>query len=96
LGALGLCRRAGALATGYTAVCEAAQKGTARLVLLAEDLAPNTRKKVHAACAAHCPVLDIPLAQQQLAALAKKPVGVVAVLDDNFATLCQNALAAKE
>jgi ribosomal protein L7Ae-like RNA K-turn-binding protein len=96
LGAIGLCRRAGALRAGFDAVCEAAGQGEAALVLLADDASERTRRKVREACKARCGTVDIPLRQRQLAGLLHKKVGVLAVTDPHLATLCRQALPGAE
>ena len=89
LGALSLARRAGALVCGFDEVCRAAGKGTAQLVLLAQDTAAGTAKRARAACQGRCQVLQPAITQQDLAAVARKPVGVLAITEPNLAELCR-------
>ncbi len=91
MGALGLCRRAGALAVGYEAVCEAARAG-APLVLVTYDTAKATRNKIERACVCSNRLETLPLSQQQLADILRKPVGVLAVTNADLAVLCLGAM----
>lgn len=91
-GALGLCRKAGALTGGFDAVCEAAAKGAAVLVLLAADASERTRRKINESCQGRCPVAEIDLEQADLAAIMGKPYGVLAVTDKNLGALCAKAI----
>ena len=50
LNLLGLARKAGKLALGYTATTLAIKKGLVPLVLMASDTAPNTREKMERLC----------------------------------------------
>lgn len=90
LGALGLCRRAGALAIGFDAVRGAIDSGQAALVLVAQDTSERTQKRICEGC--DCPVAHMPLAQQDIASITRKPAGVLAVINKDLAILCQNAL----
>ncbi|MDL2294518.1 ribosomal L7Ae/L30e/S12e/Gadd45 family protein [Ruminococcaceae bacterium OttesenSCG-928-D13] len=96
LGALGLCRRAGALAAGFDVVCEAAQGGKAELVLLAADASERTRRKVTEACLGRCKLIETDITQQALAGLLSKPTAVLAVTDKNLAALCRKAAGVTE
>ena len=46
LNLLGLCRRAGRMKIGCDTVIESVALGNSRLVLLAEDISENTKKKI--------------------------------------------------
>ena len=46
LGFLGLLRRAGKITIGCNPVCDSAESGKAFLILMAEDISPNTKKTV--------------------------------------------------
>lgn len=94
--ALSLCRRAGKLAMGFDPVADNVNKGKARLVLLAGDLSPKTKKRVETFCQGLVPLHTMPLTQADLEPIARKPVGVYAVLDENLAILCNNSLGSKE
>ena len=53
LSLLGLARRAGKPVLGFTATCAAMEKGRIKLVIMAEDTAANTRKKMEKNCRRH-------------------------------------------
>ena len=91
-GALGLCRRAGRLATGFERVLENACQGRAQLVLLAADASERTARKVKEGCEGLCEVRRIPLTQAELLPITQKPSAVLAVLDENLARLCLGCL----
>ena len=93
--ALSLCRKAGALVTGFDAVKDSVGRGKAHLVLCACDLSEGSRRRVGAFCADWVDVADLPVTQQQLAHICKKPTGVFAVTDPELARLCRNNLAAQ-
>lgn len=84
LGMLSLCRRAGRLTAGMEAVLEAARKGAAFLVLLAEDLSPRSARRLRQKLPA-LPVATLPCTMQTLSAVTGKLSGILAVCDENFA-----------
>ena len=90
--ALSLCRRAGKLVMGFDPVADNVARGRAQLVLLAADLSPKTARRVQNFCEGLAPVVTLPHTQTELAAIARKPVGVFAVIDQNLAVLCKNSL----
>ncbi|MFV0412705.1 MAG: L7Ae/L30e/S12e/Gadd45 family ribosomal protein [Oscillospiraceae bacterium] len=85
--ALSLCKKAGALAAGFDQVVENAAAGKAHLLLFAADLSPNTRKRALEQ-APGLPVCNLPFTQEALAAITRKPVGVLAVNNKDLAVLC--------
>ena len=91
-GALGLCKKAGALKAGFDAVCESVGKGEALLVLAASDASERTRRKLNEKCGSLCPVMDIPLSQQDIAVITHKKFGVLAVTDKGLSELCLRAV----
>lgn len=50
LNLLGIARKAGKLALGFTAASRAVKKGRAVLVLLATDTSPHTKEKIERLC----------------------------------------------
>ena len=84
LGMLSLCRRAGRLTAGMEAVLEAAGKGAAFLVLLAEDLSPRSARRLRQKLPA-LPVATLPCTMQTLSAVTGKLSEILAVCDENFA-----------
>ncbi len=96
ISALSLCKKAGALVAGFDAAVGAAQSGSAKLLLLAADASPGTRKRALARAGA-CPARDMPVPQEELLSITHKPVAVFAVINEDLAVLCQKALdAARE
>ncbi|MGD9559131.1 MAG: ribosomal L7Ae/L30e/S12e/Gadd45 family protein [Oscillospiraceae bacterium] len=95
LGALSLARKSGALVLGFDAVAAALAKGKVCGVWLASDLSPKTRGRIERLCGA-CPVHALPLAQRQVAAVAGKPVGVLALADKNLNALVLGSMPKEE
>ncbi len=93
LGALGLCRKAGALRFGADRVAEAVLAGKARLVLLAPDASPRTRTRFETLCQGTVPLQTLPVEGARLTALTTRPAAVFAVTDQNLARLCASQLA---
>ena len=96
LSALSLCKKAGALTPGFDAVCGDALKGKAALVLFAADLSPGSRRRAARACEGACPLRDIPLTQQDVARITHRPVGILAVTNQDLAALCLASLPQEE
>lgn len=92
--ALSLCRKAGALVTGFDAVKESVYKGEAQLVLCAGDLSAGTRSRVEAFCDGFVPALPLGRTQTEVAHVLKKPAGVFAVTDPELAKLCRKCTEA--
>ncbi len=92
--ALSLCRKAGQLTTGFDAVEEAAVTGKAWLVLTAADASDKTVKRMRYSAGELVDVLPMPLTQEELAPLCRRPAAVYAVTDRNLAKLCYDRLAA--
>ena len=91
-GALGLCRKAGRLVMGFDAVCDEVYKGRVALVLVAADLSPKTLARLQRACEGAAEVRPIPLTQDELCPISRKPVGIYGVADENLARLCRKHL----
>ena len=91
-GALGLCRKAGRLVMGFDAVCDEVYRGKVALVLTAADLSPKTLARLQRACEGAAEVLPMPLTQEDLCPISRKPVGVYGVADENLASLCRGHL----
>ncbi len=96
LGALSLARRAGALQWGFGAVKEEVLAGRAHLVLITNDLGRSTKSKTTLFCSGKVPVVQVPLGQGAVVQLTKKPVGVFAVCNPNFAQLCRQNIPKEE
>lgn len=91
--AMSLCRKAGALTMGFDAVEDTAVKGKAWLVLTAADTSEKTLKRLNASIGDLVDILALPLGQERLAAISRKPTAVYAVTDRNLAKLCADRLA---
>ncbi|MEF9864988.1 MAG: 50S ribosomal protein L7ae [Oscillospiraceae bacterium] len=92
--ALSLCRKAGALVTGFDSVKECVMKGKTGLVMYANDVSDGTRKRVLTFCEDMVDAMEIPLDQFTLLQICKKPTGVFAVTDEELEKLCRKNLAA--
>ena len=92
--ALSLCRKAGALVTGFDAVKESVMKGKAVLVLCASDASDGTRRRVDGFCEELADVLHVRETQEELSQVCKKLTAVFAVTDANLAALCRRSTAA--
>ena len=91
--ALSLCRKAGALTMGFDAVEEACVKGKAWLVMTASDASAKTVQRLNYAVGDLVAVISMPLTQDRLADISRKPVAVYAVTDRNLAKLCFDRLS---
>ncbi|GAB7388258.1 YlxQ family RNA-binding protein [Bacillaceae bacterium] len=91
---LGLAMRAGKLVTGEEQVVKAVRAKRAKLVLLAEDAAANTRKKIEDKCKFYeVPLLRAGNRAELGRAIGKRERVVIAVLDEGFATSLQAAFS---
>lgn len=91
---LSLCRKAGKLVTGFDAVEQAAAQGKAWLVLYAADASPKTVRRMQQNVGDLVDVLPMPLKQEQLVPVSRKPAAVYAVVDRSLAALCAAKLEA--
>ena len=85
-GYLGLATKAGKLVTGYNTCLELLPKGKLKLVILAEDVGENTKKKIEQKCITY----DIPFrlgigAEEMSKACGKIDKGVFGITDKGFA-----------
>ena len=90
--AISLCRKAGALTMGFDAVEDACVKGKAWLVMTASDASAKTVQRLNYAVGDLVDVITMPLTQDRLADISRKPVAVYAVTDRNLAKLCFDRL----
>lgn len=86
LGMIGLAMRAGKIKCGAYSVIRAAEDGSARLVIAAENIGADNRRKIENLCSE----LNIPLVyhsstEELSRSVGKKNVPVVCICDDNFA-----------
>ena len=86
--ALSLAQKAGKLASGDFAARSALKSGKTKLLVLAADAAPNSKKDMYyLAEQAKVPVLEV-LSRDELGrAIGKAPRTAVAVIDSNFANM---------
>lgn len=83
---LGIARKAQRLSMGADPALEALQKGKARLVLLAADLSPRSRRQALEAAKAHgVPALSAGVTMDEIAFSVGKRTGILAVNDEGFA-----------
>lgn len=86
--ALSLAQKAGKAASGDFAVRTALKSGKTRLLVLAEDAAPNSKKDMcYLAEQAEVPVLEAMSRDELGHAIGKAPRVAVAIIDDNFANM---------
>jgi len=85
---LGLCRRAGALITGFDAVVEAAKRKKLSGIMLARDVSEKTQKEIkfHAG-KYNIKVVALSASMDEIKAVTGKRTGVLAVTDDGLFTL---------
>ena len=93
LSALSLCKKAGALAEGFDAVEGALKSGRAALLLFAKDISAGTKKRAITAKPKSLPALTLPYEQKDLAILTRRPVGVLAVTNEDLAVLVHKNIA---
>ena len=91
--ALSLCRKAGALTMGFDAVEDACVKSKAWLVMVASDASAKTVQRLNYAVGDLVDVISMPLTQDRLADISRKPVAVYAVTDRNLSKLCFDRLS---
>ncbi len=86
--ALGLAQKAGKLASGDVAVRIAVKSGKAKLLLVAADAAPNSKKDMYyLAEIAGIPVLEVLNRDELGAAIGKARRTAIAVTDRNFVNM---------
>ncbi len=86
--ALGLAQKAGKLASGDVAVRIAVKSGKAKLLLVAADAVPNSKKDMYyLAEMAGIPVLEVMTRDELGAAIGKAKRTAIAVTDRNFVNM---------
>lgn len=98
LSMIGLARKAGRVEVGEEPTGAAARAKKARIILLACDAAPSTRRRAAAfAQVGGCPLLTLDADKEQLGGILGKPgVAMAAVTDIGFANAIVKKLAAKD
>ena len=88
--ALGLAQKAGRVVSGDFAVKSALNAGTAKLLVLATDIAPNSKKELcYMAEQAAVPVIELLSKWELGAAIGKGQRAAAAITDSNFASMLQ-------
>ena len=86
LGMIGLAMRAGKLRCGAYSVIKAVEDGSARLVVAAEDIGADNRRRIENLCReSGVPIVYRASAAELSRSVGKKNVPVVCICDDNFA-----------
>ena len=88
--ALGLAQKAGKIVSGDFAVKSALKSGTVKLLVVAEDTAPNSKKELcYLAEQAGVPVVELLTRWEIGGALGKGQRAAAAITDSNFASMLQ-------
>ncbi len=86
--ALGMAQKAGQAASGDVAVRGALKSGKAKLLVVAADCAPNTKKELYfLAEQANVQILESGTRAELGWAIGKAPRASVAIMDQNFAKM---------
>ena len=90
---LGLCKKAGRIASGEFQTLKAIQSGMTNLVIIAEDASNNTKKKFNDKCSYYN--VDIKFYGDKLSlgtAIGTGERTSIAIMDDGFTNLIKNRL----
>ena len=90
--ALSLAKKSGKLIYGFDPVKQAVMDKTAKLVCVTSDTSEKTLKRVQQFCQGIIEVQVLSLTQFEVSQITNKLTGVFAVVDENMASLCTNAL----
>ena len=90
--ALSLAKKSGKLIYGFDPVKQAVEDKTARMVFVTGDTSSKTVKRVEQFCEDKLEVNVLSLTQFDLSQITNKLTGVFAVVDENIAVLCKNAI----
>ena len=90
--ALSLAKKSGKLIYGFDPVKQAVADKTAKMVFVTSDTSEKTLKRVNQFCEGIIEVQVISLTQFEVSQITNKLTGVFAVVDENIAVLCKNAL----
>ena len=94
--ALSLAKKSGKLIYGFDPVKQAVTDKTAKLVCVTSDTSEKTLKRVNQFCQGIIEVQVISLTQFEVAQITNKLTGVFAVVDENMAILCVNAIKSEK
>jgi ribosomal protein L7Ae-like RNA K-turn-binding protein len=90
---LGMAMKAGKVITGEETVVDSVRKGEAKLVIVAEDAAANTSKKVNDKCITYnVPFYQFGGRDRLGASIGKESRVVVAITDGGFAKMLRKSL----
>lgn len=98
LSAIGLARRAGALALGTEQVRDSAKKGLAKIIIVASDVSENTKKEITDTALFYktdCIISHYTMAELSTAVGLMRSTSSVAVTDENMTVLIKNSLNTK-
>lgn len=86
LNLLMICRKAGKLVMGFDPSCEAAQKKTAKCILLACDVSKKTEKEVDFFCNKYnVRALKCRFSMEDVYSKLGRKSGILAIIDEGFA-----------
>ena len=94
--ALSLAKKSGKLIYGFDPVKQAVTDGTAKMVFVTNDTSEKTLKRVQQFCQGIIEVQVISLTQFEVSQVTNKLTGVFAVVDENMAILCSNAIKSEK
>ena len=91
---IGLARKAGKMIVGTDAVCDEIRKNKVIIVLCAEDVSENTKKKISDCCAYyHIKLYFCPLTKDSLGhAIGKPYAACIGITDENLSELISRNL----
>ena len=94
--ALSLAKKSGKLIYGFDPVKQAVSDKTAKMVFVTSDTSEKTLKRVNQFCEGIIEVQVISLTQFEVSQITNKLTGVFAVVDENIAVLCKNAISSEK
>ncbi len=93
LGFIGLARKAGKVASGTDSVIKALTNGSAKLLIVAEDVSSNTVSKILDNVTYEIGMYRFATMDELGAAINSAPKGVIAITDEGFAAGIDKKLA---
>ena len=94
--ALSLAKKSGKLIYGFDPVKQTVTDGTAKMVFVTGDTSEKTLKRVQQFCQGIIDVNVTSLTQFEVSQITNKLTGVFAVVDENIAVLCRNAISSEK
>ena len=94
--ALSLAKKSGKLIYGFDPVKQAVADKTAKMVFVTGDTSEKTLKRVQQFCQGIMEVNVTSLTQFEVSQITNKLTGVFAVVDENIAVLCRNAISSEK